>query len=130
MERDVEALYLDTHVVVWLFAAEVERLTERGRDLIESRELLVSPMVLLELEYLHEIGRLRYGQETVFASLHESIDLALCDCAFARVAKLASQNSWTRDPFDRMIVAQAMCGGGVLLTRDQRILEHWKGAVW
>jgi PIN domain nuclease of toxin-antitoxin system len=56
----VETVYLDTHVLVWLFSGDMDNFSPKAIDLIENRELLVSPMVLLELEYLHEIGRLNY----------------------------------------------------------------------
>jgi len=46
--------YLDTHVILWLFARKGEGLSVRALTLIESEtELVISPMVLLELEYLH-----------------------------------------------------------------------------
>jgi PIN domain nuclease of toxin-antitoxin system len=38
--------------------------------------------------------------------------------------------SWTRDPFDRMIVAQAIAGQGKLITRDERIHANFTGAIW
>ncbi|MSU25039.1 MAG: hypothetical protein EXS32_14625 [Opitutus sp.] len=49
-------IYLDTHVVVWLSAGEVARLGARARVAIETQELRVSPMVLLELQYLRSRG--------------------------------------------------------------------------
>ena len=51
-------IHLDTHVVVWLYLAEVERLPARAREAIEAEDLEISPMVLLELQSLREIGRL------------------------------------------------------------------------
>ncbi len=126
----MESLYLDTHVVVWLFSGEVEKLSTKAKELIESCELLVSPMVVLELEFLYEIGRLRYRHDVILSSLSESIDLKVCDLFFASIAKVSTTLSWTRDPFDRLIVAHAVCSGGKLLSRDRKIQEHFDGAVW
>ena len=49
--------YSDTHVVVWLYGGDVERLSKAAQDQMQDEDLLVSPAVLLELEYLHEIER-------------------------------------------------------------------------
>ncbi|MBA7620825.1 hypothetical protein ES703_28180 [subsurface metagenome] len=48
-------IYLDTHVVLWLYQNEQERISDRARTLIEEQELFVSPIVLLEMEYLYTI---------------------------------------------------------------------------
>ena len=52
-------VYLDTHVLVWIAKGEDHQLSSSAREAIENDDLLVSPAVILELELLHEIGRLR-----------------------------------------------------------------------
>ena len=126
----METLYLDTHVVVWLFAGEIEKFSDTARDHIEERELLVSPMVVLELEFLYETGRLRYRHDAIVDSLSQSIDLKVCKLPFATIAKEATRHDWTRDPFDRLIVANAICNDSALLSRDRNILKHCRIAVW
>jgi len=60
-------IYLDTHVVIWLYARKGEGLSTRARRLIEDEpEIAISPMVLLELDYLHEIGRTTLGSTPVY----------------------------------------------------------------
>jgi PIN domain nuclease of toxin-antitoxin system len=49
-------IYLDTHAVAWLYAKELSRFTSKGLEGLEANELLISPMVSLELEYLYETG--------------------------------------------------------------------------
>ena len=126
----MESLYLDTHVVVWLFSGELEKLSNRAKELIESSELFVSPMVVLELEFLYEIGRLTYRHDRILSSLAESIDLKVSDLSFASIAKISTTLNWTRDPFDRIIVAHAQCSQKNLLSRDRKIHEHFDRAVW
>ncbi len=46
------------------------------------------------------------------------------------VVERAMTLSWTRDPFDRVIVATADLHGAPLLTRDERIRENYPAAVW
>ena len=126
----METVYLDTHVVVWLFSGEIDKLSDKVCAIIEESELFISPMVVLELEFLYEIGRLRYQHDTILTSLSQSIDLKVCPLPFATVAKESTKYNWTRDPFDRLIVANAICNDSVLLSRDRKILDNCHMAVW
>ena len=124
-------IYFDTHVVLWLYLRKGEGLSERARWLIEyDPEILISPIVLLEIDYLHEIGRTTLGSGSVFQYLHQQIGLKACKKSFIDVIQTASQLSWTRDPFDRIITAQAMLEQSSLITKDRMILEHYEHAVW
>jgi PIN domain nuclease of toxin-antitoxin system len=123
--------YLDTHVAAWLYAGRVDLLSPRAVAVIEAEdELAISPAVVLELEYLHEIGRLTVGGNAVAQSLSAQIGLAVHDVPFARVIESALDLDWTRDPFDRMIVAQAGLSGSALLTKDRSIRRRYRQATW
>ena len=123
-------IYLDTHVVVWLYAGELSRLARTGRQLIESEALLVSPVLLLELALLKETGRIQAGPQTIFNELEASLGLSLCDLPFPVVSAASLQQRWTRDPFDRLIVGQAIARGARLVTKDRFIRRHFRGAIW
>jgi len=57
--------YLDTNVVVWLAENRLTRVSQKALDVLERADLLISPMVLLELEYLSEIKRIRLTSREV-----------------------------------------------------------------
>ncbi len=124
-------IYLDTHVVLWLYLRKGEGLSSRARQLIEYEPvILISPIILLELDYLHEIGRTTLGSAHVFNYLHQRIDLQVCQKSFIDVVREASQLSWTRDPFDRIITAQSAIDRNTLITKDKTIQDHYEYAVW
>lgn len=123
-------IYLDTHVVVWLYAGDLELLPQGVRDLLEGEELVISPMVELELQYLYESGRTTQPARVVVDALDEEIGLARCGLPFGQVVAAALDQSWTRDPFDRVIVAQARARRLPLVTRDQTIRDHYREAIW
>jgi PIN domain nuclease of toxin-antitoxin system len=124
-------IYLDTHVAVWLYAFGAKKLSERASVLIErSPKLLISPMVLLELEFLHEIGKLAVAPQALCGYLADSIALEICQREFQEVVRGALQQTWTRDPFDRMITAQAALNNDVLITKDRFIRNHYPRATW
>jgi len=123
-------IYLDTHVVVWLYAGEHSRLARTARRFIETESLLISPVLLLELALLEETGRIKVRAQAIIAELQESLALSICDLPFTEVAVVSLQQKWTRDPFDRLIVAQAAVRGARLITKDRLIRRHFKDVVW
>jgi PIN domain nuclease of toxin-antitoxin system len=122
--------YLDTHVVAWLFAGRLDLLPVGVRRLLDAGNLLISPMVELELEYLFETGRTAKTGGEVVESLRREIGLTICDQPFAHVIEAALEQSWTRDPFDRIVVGQAALRQAPLLTEDELIRQHYAQAVW
>lgn len=124
-------IYLDTHVVVWLYAGMVEKLSPNAKHLINEHDLYISPIVRLELEYLFEIGKITCHADSILTDLSERIELAVCPKEFNTVIVGALQCAWTRDPFDRIIVGQAAAvNRNQLLTKDRRILANYGKAVW
>ncbi|MGH3851157.1 MAG: type II toxin-antitoxin system VapC family toxin [Pseudonocardiaceae bacterium] len=123
-------IYLDTHVVAWLYMPRLDLLSETARSLIDEAELLISPAVRLELAYLAEIGRLKAGPNDVVQSLHAQLGLGVCTVDFAAVVDAALSLSWTRDPFDRLIVGHSIAGGHDLLTADATIRREAPNAIW
>jgi PIN domain nuclease of toxin-antitoxin system len=130
VERIEEVTYLDTHVVIWLFGGERHRLSSAAAEQIRDEDLLVSPAVVLELQLLHEIKRLRAVAFKVIERLSSEIGLAVCRLPFTSVLEHAVKQSWTRDPFDRLIVAQANANEAALVTKDAEIRGHYKRSIW
>ncbi len=123
-------MLLDTHCAVFLHAGETGLFGETARHLLDTEELFVSPMVLLELQYLYEIGRIGFDGETILGELKHDLGLRILDRHWRDVCSKATELSWTRDPFDRTITAQALVEGQRLLTKDRTIRDHCSQAFW
>jgi PIN domain nuclease of toxin-antitoxin system len=123
-------IYLDTHVLVRLYLGEADKLSPRAREVIEASDLLASPAAVLELEFLHEIGRLKPDASKVIAALVMDVGLRTCELPFHTVARFAMAEKWGHDPFDRLIVANAKARDAVLVTRDERIRQNFSKALW
>lgn len=123
-------IHLDTHVLVWLYAEQFDRLPPRVIELVQHQQLVVSPMVRLELTYLHEIERLVDPATRVMAALTPVLGLHESRTPFAVIIDHAADLTWTRDPFDRLIVANALADDARLATADRAILANMDGAVW
>ncbi len=75
-------IYLDTHVVAWLFTGRLKLLSSRAREVLQERRPTISPMVRLELEYLYEIGRVAATSAEVVGDLMRRIGLEICELPF------------------------------------------------
>lgn len=79
---------------------------------------------------MHEIGRARDPAPAMLAALRQSIGLEIDSAPFAEVAHTATGLTWTRDPFDRLIAAQAIVADAPLVTADRTILDNLPLATW
>ncbi len=123
--------YLDTNVAVWLAEGNLQRISPAARDRIENDDLLLSPMVLMELEYLREIQRILLPARDLLTKLAHEIGVRVCDLDYPSIIDAALDEKWTRDPFDRIIVAQAKANGFAwLLSSDAEIQSHYPRTVW
>lgn len=122
--------YLDTHITLWLYSGQIERISKRAANLINRERIGVSPVVLLELQYLREIGRVTATPRTIIADLKRRLGLVVEDRSMETIVERALDLSWTRDVFDRLIVAHAALDAAELITTDRLIRRHYPKAVW
>jgi len=87
-------------------------------------------MVRLELRYLYEIGRLSEPPAPALDELRARLGLVECRAPFPAVVLEAEKQDWTRDSFDRLIVAQAAMHRAYLVTKDETIHAHYPYARW
>ncbi|MEZ4831065.1 MAG: PIN domain-containing protein [Caldilineaceae bacterium] len=123
-------IYLDTHVVIWLYAGLMGKFNNGVRDLINDHDLYISPIVRLELEYLYEIQRVTAPADLIVDDMSLRIGLRICDRPFNETISRALALTWTRDPFDRLIVAHAAIQDNLLLSKDGDILDNYTHARW
>lgn len=123
--------YLDTNAVVWLTQKKLKGIGREALRLLKRSDLLVSPMVLLELEYLFDLRRTLFRSRDLQRKLQTELSVTLCELPFSRIIEVALDEGWTTDPFDRIIVAQAKANGfAPLITADTHIAAHYPKAVW
>lgn len=123
--------YLDTQVAVWLAEANLKKISHKALSTIERAKVLISPMVVIEFGYLREIQRIQRSPEQIVYKLTTELQAEVCDYPFPIIAEMAVGETWTRDPFDRIIVAQARANGAAaLITKDQLIATHYPNTIW
>jgi PIN domain nuclease of toxin-antitoxin system len=123
-------ILLDTHVVVWLYADPERLVPARVQYRLNNEQLGLSPFVRLELQYLYEVGRITVPAQIVVDDLVTKLELSLTDPPSDAICQVATMLSWTRDPFDRLISAQAVTAEATLVTKDQSIRRNLPLAWW
>ncbi len=123
-------IYLDTHILVWLYAGLLEKFSQSIKTILNENELSISPIARLELQYLYEIEHVREPAQVIVADLSDRIGLRVCEKDFNAIVSQAIKLTWMRDPFDRIIVAHAALNNDILISKDQNILKHYPHARW
>lgn len=105
-------------------------LSKAARRALNQDDLFISPIVILEIDLLREIGRVYQSGEHMVTDLGKRIGLELADTHLNDVIPAASALSWTKDPFDRIIVGEASFRSAPLVTKDALIHDHYEYVVW
>lgn len=119
-------ILLDTHVLLWALT-DSDRLSDDVRAIVRSPEndVLFSAASIWELAIKVQIGRLGLGmqpEEVRTAALDAGFaELAIRGDVAARVSLLPMHH---RDPFDRLLVAQALAEPARLYTADAILARY------
>jgi len=124
-------LLLDTHVVLWALTDD-PRLSQRARALIEdpANDVLVSAASVWEIAIKHALGR---GDMPI--SGDQALDwfrqagYQLLPIAPEHAAAVEHLPDHHRDPFDRLLVSQAIAEPLRLLTHDPLVLRYGDVAI-
>jgi PIN domain nuclease of toxin-antitoxin system len=122
-------IFLDTHALVFL-AADQKRIPQGVWRYLDADDLVCSPMARLELDFLYEIGRITEDPRAIMALLAQDHGVLVETEGWVRAPEIAATLGWTRDPFDRLIVAHALSWAAPLLTRDGKIRDNYNHAFW
>ena len=125
-------LLLDTHA--FLFAiAEPELLTAKSRRLLASREVerWVSVVCLWEIAIKVQIGKLAMPlDETFYIRQLQALKAQTLGVNVQHSLGVMKLPLHHRDPFDRMLIAQAREEGLTLVTRDTAFKAYGVATVW
>ena len=116
------ALLLDTHVALWWLADQPLAPAAAQAIADPARRALVSIVSLWELAIKHALGRFQLRDDLADVLVKQGFELMAVAPAHAFAIRDLPLHH--RDPFDRMLVAQAQVEGMTLVTRDQRLESY------
>ena len=126
-------LLLDTHAFIWWFD-EPERLPARVLEALRDpgNELMLSAISVFEMHLKIELGKLDIGLplEEVVRDHERADGMAALPLRAAHVYALRDLPRLHRDPFDRLLVAQAVVEDALLVTADETVAQYPVRVLW
>ena len=116
----MQRLLLDTHALLWALTSPL-RLNEHAREAIRDPANVVY-VSGWEIALKSNLGKLE-APDNLQAKALES-GFALLNVTFSHGVQAGSLPLYHRDPFDRLLIAQAQTEGLLLVTRDARIRQY------
>ncbi len=117
-------ILLDTQVWLWMLMSP-DRLSDRGRSLVEdpSNDLLLSAASTWEIAIKASLGKLELPgpPEVVVPKMMDESQVTALPILLSHTLRVAELPQHHRDPFDRLLVAQAQLEAVPILTADARI---------
>ncbi len=113
-------ILIDTHIFLWL-ATSPEKLSKKHLALLQARKnkLHLSAMSIAELMIKQSIGQIEIQFDILKAC--EAMEINLLDFDAASAMKLGTLPMHHKDPFDRMLIAQAIAHGMTFCTVDRKM---------
>ena len=110
-------ILLDTNAIIW----SVIR-SDRVAPLRQAGRLYISPVSLLELQFLLETGKLALARGQPLDTIADDALWSVDSPDMSGVFRAARDVDWTRDPFDRLIVGHALSRRYRVATGDRTMV--------
>ena len=125
-------LLLDTHTLIWFFNAD-EQLSINARNLVANptNNCFLSIASIWEMGIKISLNKLELrGNLAQVAQFMAENSIELLPITFGHVQQLTALPFHHRDPFDRIIIAQALIEQLVLVTKDAVFGQYKAATVW
>ena len=126
-------LLLDTHVFIWWFN-EPEKLSKKVLTACEDNknELTLSVASIWEMQIKMQLGKLRltHSIKDLISTHQTTYDLLILPIFLNHILELDNLPIHHRDPFDRILIAQANAENQVIVTKDQIFEEYPVQLLW
>lgn len=126
-------LLVDTHVLLWAVGAP-DRLSNDAREALidEENAVSISVVSLWEIAIKISIGRLQLAPDwlNMIEDGRKALSAHWLQLETAHCERVASLTWHHRDPFDRMLAAQAVCEGFTLISRDRVLAAYPAPILW
>ena len=122
-------LLFDTHALLW-WLADSPRLGRRARRAIEDpgHRVHVSAVTAWEITVKRALGKLEIPDDWAEAVSPDAFPRL--DFRWEHALEVSELPDLHRDPFDRLLVAQARCEGMTLVTHDERLASYDVSVLW
>jgi PIN domain nuclease of toxin-antitoxin system len=124
---------LDTHTFLWFLGGD-EQLPQTARQLIEDmdNEVLLSTVSLWEIAIKSSLGKLTLVEpfDKLIPREMMANEIQLLPISISALSQLTTLPFHHRDPFDRLIIAQAMTENLTVIGKDPAFSQYAVGLIW
>ena len=126
-------LLLDTHTFIW-WANEPEKLSGKALAACqdESNTLLLSVVSVWEMQIKKQLGKLKISRpiEELIKTQQQANGLQVLSIELAHVLSLSNLPLHHKDPFDRLLIAQASVEGATVVSVDPAFSSYGISVLW
>jgi len=123
---------LDTHTLIWMMEGDA-RLSKSVSEVIldKGNELWISKASFWEISIKRSLGKLKLAHETSqFWETALKEEIQLLNIEISHLMQLEKLPMHHKDPFDRIIISQAICEGMILLSKDEKFTPYDVRLIW
>jgi PIN domain nuclease of toxin-antitoxin system len=120
---------LDTHTLLWWVTGD-PRLSDAARDVILTTDVAVSVASLWEIEIKRGLGRIEVDTAQLIREVNQTEGFRMLEIRPTHVLTLGGLPLLHKDPFDRMLIAQAIRDRMTLVSRDETIRRYPVDVMW
>ena len=116
-------ILLDTHALLW-WLDDNPTLSKEARSTISdpANVAFISAASIWEIRIKQSLGKLKIPKN--FREVLDSQPFEMLDITSEHAHKITSIGNYHRDPFDRMLIAQAMVERFTLISREKNIMKY------
>ena len=125
-------ILLDTHTFIWFLEGD-RTIPPSSRELIEDRtnQCFISSVSLWEMTVKSSLGKLEMSIDlNQLSQLLTDLDIELLPIRIEHLSTLATLPFHHRDPFDRLIIAQAISESKTLISNDNQFEKYPVSLNW
>ncbi len=124
---------LDTHTFVWLDVRSAN-LSPRAKSVLSDPDhtLFVSMASIWEMQIKAQLGKLtlRVPLSQLIAEQQQADNIHLLSVSLEHIFELGNLANHHRDPFDRLLIAQARIEDMPIISGDPRVAEYGVEVIW
>lgn len=123
---------LDTHTLIWFLNGD-DKLSKRAREVIEDQgnTKFISIASIWEIAIKISLDKFKFEQGFMkFLNLIDENGFEVLPISFEHALIVSTLEFIHRDPFDRLILAQAISGNTTVITKDEQIRKYEVKIVW
>ncbi|MBD1420675.1 type II toxin-antitoxin system VapC family toxin [Sphingobacterium chuzhouense] len=125
-------LLLDTHAFIWFMEGD-PHLSDNSRDAIANirNNCFLSIASLWEIAIKHSLGNLKLASDfSLITEFLENNQIDILPISFSHLQKLLILEYHHRDPFDRIIISQAMIEKLTIISKDENFPKYNATLLW